>query len=708
MIKDIKKQLNITDGYVYFGRYPQTNVTDQTLVLKLTKFIGNKPSMNSSNGFTSYKYYYGVKRNNTYVPSNDMDFMWYKDITYKNEKYRCVYFNKNKPTFTNGKFDYDENKTYLVNTFYFFKFEPIKWNVVFDANNQKILLVSDLILDSKCFNIISSCDIVIKPDIYSNNYAKSFIRHWLNNDFYNLAFNEEEKNIIRYYLVNNSPSTTNSYLSKFKCNNTYDKVWLLSFEEAFITLLESDKKRIKNCTDYAKCQGLESNVWWTRSAYSKCEFGVTVVPTYGMTLSEFLGQIELTLQNYMEQYGQVDDTNCGVIPVLCISEGNNKAFSINYYDNKNVRMYLNPEEYQAGDSIVLPVLNKKNYIFKGWFDGKNIINSVTKNMSYYLVLKPVFEKTANVIEYINNNRMYYRDGNNIYFGRYPQTLVTDTDLIEILTDIVGCFKNEDFISYKYYKKSMVSDYMWYKDITYNNEKYRCVYFEQFRVDNIDDIETTFETHPFIDYEKLDFDIPSVGTYYFYKFNPIMWNILEEKNGSMTLISNLILDSQDYNHFGYINDNNEIIISNNYEKSSIRHWLNDDFYNNAFNDYEQELINIVEIDNSALSTCDINNKYVCNNTFDKVWLLSYKESYNNKYLISMLYNGTDYALVQGLFWLDYDDVCNILLRTPSNECDNHSLIVSGINEYNSCSVKFTDNGVIPVINIKSMNYNKNKR
>ncbi len=96
--------------------------------------------------------------------------------------------------------------------------------------------------------------------------------------------------------------------------------------------------------------------------------------------------------------------------------------------------------------------------------------------------------------------------------------------------------------------------------------------------------------------------------------PLMWDILEEKDGKVLIVTHNIIDSKAF-------DTNN---SNNYKKSSIRQWLNNDFYNNAFNELEKKILVSSIIDNSLESTGYDDNKYICENTDDKVFLLSIKE------------------------------------------------------------------------------------
>ena len=122
-----------------------------------------------------------------------------------------------------------------------------------------------------------------------------------------------------------------------------------------------------------------------------------------------------------------------------------------------------------------------------------------------------------------------------------------------------------------------------------------------------------------------------GTYY--RVEPIQWRWLDTKDdGKPMYVSEKCLDSHKY-------DSN----SNNYKNSSIRKWLNGDFLDKAFSD--DSLIAMTEVDNSTASTCEDTNPYVCENTNDKIFLLSRQEMRNEDYFadnVSRVCYGTEYC------------------------------------------------------------------
>ncbi len=148
----------------------------------------------------------------------------------------------------------------------YYKVEPIKWKVL--SRGGELFVVTDDILDAHCF------------DGSSNNYANSEIRRWLNDEFYNKAFDDSQKVKIVTTTVDNSLSSTGDSSNKYICGNTSDKVFLLSRKEAN-QYFGSSSARQKKGTDYAKARGLwvasNGNSWWwlrspcyRNSTYAQC------------------------------------------------------------------------------------------------------------------------------------------------------------------------------------------------------------------------------------------------------------------------------------------------------------------------------------------------------------------------------------------------------------------------------------------------------
>lgn len=97
--------------------------------------------------------------------------------------------------------------------------EAIEW-IVLAEKDGKLLLLSKYGLDCQQYH-------EIETDITWENCT---LRTWLNNDFYNTAFTEEQKNVILETTLTNPD---NSVAGIEGGNDTTDKIFLLSIDEAY-------------------------------------------------------------------------------------------------------------------------------------------------------------------------------------------------------------------------------------------------------------------------------------------------------------------------------------------------------------------------------------------------------------------------------------------------------------------------------------------
>ena len=272
---------------IEFGSYPQSKVTDSSLVSALNK---------ASKKWVSYGYYSG---NGSYDIMVQGDWMEYADFTYNGTKYRAVTFSQYRPYRTSAVFSsgnsYQDNNGYTTNNTYYFKYESLKWRVL---DHSTGLALCESIIDSQAY---SDTAYSYERDPYgytaywndaahthyANDYATSSIRAWLNDDFYNTAFSSSQKaSILTSELDNKAYST--SY-SEYDSETTYDKVFLLSWSEmqntayGFTANTRSSSTRQAKGTDYAKCQGLwvgssnEYSILRLRSAGEGSDYACVVV-----------------------------------------------------------------------------------------------------------------------------------------------------------------------------------------------------------------------------------------------------------------------------------------------------------------------------------------------------------------------------------------------------------------------------------------------
>lgn len=137
--------------------------------------------------------------------------------------------------------------------------EDIEW-IVLDKKDDKYLLISKYGLDGS-----------IQYDIVVDNYIDvtwedCSMRKWLNETFFDVAFNMEEKEKILSVTLSNPDNPTYGTEGG---NDTTDKVFLLSIDEAYKYLPTYDERKAKS-TKYAISHDgyrddLGYTVWWLRS-----------------------------------------------------------------------------------------------------------------------------------------------------------------------------------------------------------------------------------------------------------------------------------------------------------------------------------------------------------------------------------------------------------------------------------------------------------
>lgn len=229
----------VTYDTIYLGSYPQAEVV--------------------ATEEDQYTVYPTIRNGEDYIVDADLynklkKATWNNDeATIDDEKYRRL--KSENATYAKNEDNWSENYyRWKDTTYHYFKYQPIKWRVLKVANNEAYLL-ADLALDCKCYN----------EECKGITWAQSTLRSYLNKDFYQSAFSEEEQNAILSSEVENA---NNLIFGVNGGSDTTDKVFLLSESEvytdkatAYDFVSERDTydeaKRIKSST-YAKAMGCES------------------------------------------------------------------------------------------------------------------------------------------------------------------------------------------------------------------------------------------------------------------------------------------------------------------------------------------------------------------------------------------------------------------------------------------------------------------
>lgn len=312
-----------------------------------------------------------------------------------------------------------------------------------------------------------------------------------------------------------------------------------------------------------------------------------------------------------------------------------------------------------------------------------------------------------------------KTGDIVEYGNYPQSKLDETEdaaLIKELEKLISMDTNT-WYSYGYYigeedwGTMKASDFMRYRDVYYDGAKYRAVIFDSYRP-AFTLMDSTSSRQEYNGY--------STGNVYWFKYEPLRWRVLDPSTGYV--MCDITIDAQAYNNACYwldydVDDNYDIdeffgdaeytYFASNYARSSIRAWLNDDFYNTAFTSEQKSNIVITELDNSSVGYP------VCNapSTEDNVFLISYEDSINEIYGFSTSYSEydparqikmTDYAKCQGCSMgavRGYEEYSHWLLRNPTDSFSARR--VDCLGESDDAEGTYVLDGIVPAITLDNI-------
>lgn len=297
-----------TSKYIYFGVFPKTVLPETSSVT-----VDETDSV--------------IMGANTYYKGNDGNY--YAKV--KEDAYVLG---------TEYKYSDDTQvKQSDANSYRYFKVEPIKWRVLTTNYKGKALLLADDILTANvpyynCNSYYNTRTVGSDTNIYPNNYKYSQIRAYLNGlDYYydqsststvkktdytgkgflQTAFTAIAQSKIAETVVDNSKETTgyseSTYAATYACENTTDKIFLLSQKTADYKFATKTSRRIVT-TDYAKANYAfqsstdgDGGYWWLRSPYYSYSYYARYVLSDG----------------YDDDYNLVNRWENGVVPALSIS-----------------------------------------------------------------------------------------------------------------------------------------------------------------------------------------------------------------------------------------------------------------------------------------------------------------------------------------------------------------------------------------------------
>ncbi len=270
-LPDFKKE---GQRIVRFGSYPQTILKDEDLVHRIYEGLANNATKKKENRYEyEGKAYYNICENRF-----------------------------NKRTFEVERAEGSYN---------FYCVEPIYWIELY-SNEKYSVLISRDIIDARMFNLDRNAHRNGENNQMrcSNDWEVSYIRRWLNNEFYYDSFNDTERNFIQYSQISNSLQSGYPDFAQDRAD-TRDKVFLISHEEIY-----NIGEGCARVSDYARARGAYASTsatcdkfgdWWTRSP-GNVDCSVENVDRRGCL-------------NAVPFCNYVNDTAAGVRPCIIVDKG---------------------------------------------------------------------------------------------------------------------------------------------------------------------------------------------------------------------------------------------------------------------------------------------------------------------------------------------------------------------------------------------------
>ena len=309
---------------------------------------------------------------------------------------------------------------------------------------------------------------------------------------------------------------------------------------------------------------------------------------------------------------------------------------------------------------------------------KNLAKYSLFMISFVMILafsvSGVFVTPVSPVAYAANKTTYTRQGDTVWFGYYPQTKATDEEVS---------------------KMSATPDENGY--FTSGKDKFVKVTSADPKVHS----ETADTTYiPFDDDSQ-----PVVGATYYFKVEPIEWNVMvdDEENDTVKLVSRYYLDTHawltQYVQQGYwshyvntLDGVPEDTPANQWRYSEIRAWLNDGFLNFAFTEDEQKSIYLfanthtLDYKRNNSESAIVNDYIAVGNRAD------YDAAGNNG-------RPTDYAIVKGATWCYNKDHIYYWVNDDFSSFPENTVRLYRHDEHEKCNHANSVEAVRPIMYVK---------
>lgn len=227
------------------------------------------------------------------------------------------------------------------------KKENLEWEILeYSEDKKSAQVISKYIITQRPFNDKNAEDVT---------WENCSLRSWLNEDFYNMAFSEEEKALIHTSYLRNDALNDPVYGMKSCGADTEDKLFLLSLSDIqyFYRTEALGSYSINRVARYIDGQ---VDSWWLRSL-AGCQYHVSLVDEDGYvrySYSKNMNNDDMPAGIAYNIYG-----NCGVRPSFWISltpeiiEANNLSIGEDYHSEFEKGKYwitMGQWDYEGGEN----------------------------------------------------------------------------------------------------------------------------------------------------------------------------------------------------------------------------------------------------------------------------------------------------------------------------------------------------------------------
>ena len=442
----------------------------------------------------------------------------------------------------------------------------------------------------------------------------------------------------------------------------------------------------------------------TAGEYKYADGANTKTVKYEGSISELDIEYDETHETYTKNAVTFNDTNVTIAkipdhiytgksikPKLTIKDGNytlkaTEDYNVSYKSNKDI-----------GTATI--VITGVGAFYKGTLTTTfNIVKETEKTDD-----TPKDNKSEVINSEYNNPKGYTEEStiwSYITFGSYPQSEVKGSNLT---SDIINAAYDENgdaVIGNNKYNRVNVPEKIEDGNITEAIKNYNY------------DIDGYYKDNNVIKYRKIveTKGTKTYNTYYryeykYFKYEPITWKVLSNDGTNLKLLADKGLTTRQF----YDKEGVEV----KWATSTLRTWLNNDFYNKAFTETEKSVINNTTVEtkgsevNSEISGGDA--------TQDKVYLLSVEDVRNSSYGFnsdpdinspSRILSYTAYSkAVAANNWTGFDVPEEWWLRSPGYWITNPVTVLSNGIVRASGRYDIYTVGVVPVIDVSIASLNK---